>query len=408
MIHQTEYLKTLLKKHMELRASPLEIEILLVALDLYDDEEIALMLDEIDPEIPVEEYYGSDQELPPYQELKDRINKAPVRKIRALFKSQYVRAAINAGIIVLAALLAWFFRGNSKLLYSCNGLSGDSEIPTGVYSCNLTLGNGCHIFIDSTYKGKVTRQGNTEITRLPSGALLYKKTDAEITNDTTQRMFNTITTSAGDQYQVILPDGSHVRLNAASSIRFPVEFSTTERIVTLQGEAFFDVKPNKAAPFYVNAGNTEIRALGTSFNVNAYSENTIATLLSGSLEVRNNGDIVRLKPGQEAIAGFEQTTESKPLITVHPADTAKAVSWKKVVRVYRNVPLKAFVSDIGRWYDLEMLHTKCIPDRVISATLCYETPLSEIFKLLRKSGAHFILEGKRIEFYSVREDSIPD
>jgi ferric-dicitrate binding protein FerR (iron transport regulator) len=324
-----------------------------------------------------------------------------VQKIKAPFKPEYTRAAINAGIIVLAALLAWFFRGSSKLLYSCNGLSGDTEIPTGVYSCNLTLGNGCHIFIDSTYKGRVARQGNTEITRLPSGVLLYKKTHTDITNDTTQQMFNTIITSAGDQYQVILPDGSRVRLNAASSIRFPVEFSATERIITLQGEAFFDITPNKAAPFYVKAGNTEIRALGTSFNVNAYSENTVATLLSGNLEVRNNGDSVRLRPGQEAIAGFKQATDSKHLITVHSADIAKAVSWKKVIRVYKNVPLRAFVSDIGRWYDLEMLHTECIPDRGISATLCYETPLSEILKLLRKNGVRFMLEVKRIVFCPV-------
>jgi len=401
MIHRPEYLKMLLKKHMELRASPSEIETLLVALDLFDEEEITRMLDEVDPEIPAEECRHPDWEPPPYQKLIDRINGKSPRKIRALFKPEFVRAAVNAGVIVLAALLAWFFRGNSKLLYSCNGLSGDAEIPTGVYSCNLTLGNGCYIFIDSTYKGSVVRQGNAEITRLPSGALLYKKTHADITNDTTQQMFNTITTSAGDQYQVILPDGSRVRLNAASSIRFPVEFSATERVVTLQGEAFFDVTPNKAAPFYVNAGNAEIRALGTSFNVNAYSENIIATLLSGRLEVRNNGDIVRLKPGQEAIAGFEQTTDSKPLITVHAADTTKAVSWKKVVRVYKNVPLKAFVSDIGRWYDLEMLHTECIPDRGISATLCYETPLSEILKLLRKNGVRFMLEEKRIVFCPV-------
>ena len=117
-----------MKKHMELRATPSEIEMLLVALDLYDEEEITRMLDEIDPEIPVEECY--DQELPPYRKLKGRISKASVRKIRALFKPEYARAAINAGIIVLAALLAWFFGGNSKLLYSCNGLSGDSEIPT--------------------------------------------------------------------------------------------------------------------------------------------------------------------------------------------------------------------------------------------------------------------------------------
>jgi hypothetical protein len=397
MNYLPEQMKELLKKHMELRASPSEVEILLVALDLYEEDELTQMLNEMDPDIDFEEYQNKEWETPPFRELQDRINERSRQRITRPFSASFARVAMNIGIILLAALAAWFTRGNAKLLYSCGGLSGNSEIPTGIFSCRLTLGNSCDILIDSTYKGTITRQGNTEITRLPSGALLYNKTDFRITKDTTQQMFNTITTSAGDQYQVILPDGSRVRLNAASSIRFPVEFSATENEVTLKGEAFFEIAPNKKAPFYVNTGNAEIRAIGTSFNVNAYSESTIATLLSGSLEVKNHGDRVRLRPGEEAITGFIPAG-GKPLIVVHSSDTAKAVTWKKIIRVYKGIPLKTFVSDIGRWYDLDMLHTECIPDRVISANLCYETPLQEVLRLFRNSGLRFMQEGRKIIF----------
>lgn len=397
MIHQPEYMAALLKKHMELKASPSEIEILMLGLDLYDEEEIVQMLDKIEPDVNFGEYQNEEWEAPFFGTLQNRINIGSAQKMKSADKTDFARAAVIVGIFILAGLAAWFCGGRSKLITSCGGLSGESEIPTGVYSCRLTLNSGCSIFIDSTYKGPVAKQGNTEIMRLLSGELLYMK-KANILNDSSQIMFNTIATSAGDQYQVILPDGSRVRLNAASSIRFPVEFSANKRMVTLEGEAFFDIKSNKAAPFYINAGNAEIGALGTSFNVNAYSGNTITTLLSGSLEIKNNKDSVRLKPGQEAIAGFGPATNSRPLIIVHAADTAKAVSWKKVLRVYEKVPLKAFVSDIGRWYNLELQHTECIPDRVISATLCYETPLSKILTLFQANGLHFIQEGRKIVF----------
>ncbi|MDP4129791.1 MAG: FecR domain-containing protein [Bacteroidota bacterium] len=403
MIYQPEYMKALLKKHMELRASPSEIEMLMLGLDLYDEEEIARMLDQTNPDINFEEHQSRQWETPSFRTLQRRINKKRSRKAGSVVKIDFTRAAVFIGIFLLTCLTAWFFRSPSKLLIACGGLSGDSEIPTGVYSCSLMLNNGCSIFIDSTYKGPVTKEGNTEIMRLTSGELFYKRADLNSLSDTTQQMVNTITTSAGDQYQVILPDGSRVRLNAASSIRFPVEFSAAGRVVTLEGEAFFDIKSNKTAPFYIYAGNAEIRALGTSFNVNAYSENTITTLLSGSLEVKNNEDSVRLKPGQEAIAGFAPATKGNPRITVHTADTTKTISWKKVLRIYEKVPLKAFLSDIARWYNLEIQHTECIPDGVISATLCYETPLSKILALLRANGLRFIREGRKIVFCPARK-----
>src|SRR6185437_4768326 len=110
MIHQPEYISALLKKHMELRASPSEIEMLLLGLDLYDEEEIVQILDRTDPDINFEEYRNRDWKTPPFRTLQHRINKRPARRIAPMVKTDFVRAAVFTGIFLLAGLAAWFFR----------------------------------------------------------------------------------------------------------------------------------------------------------------------------------------------------------------------------------------------------------------------------------------------------------
>ena len=402
MTHPSEYIKELLKKHIEGRASAAEIETLLAELDLYDKEAIKQMIDEIDPEINLENVRNSKLKAPSFKKLREHINRNSSSKIKTPVKRIIGNAAIYIGGSLLFLAFLWFIGRPPKLQYSCGDLRGNSEIPTGSYTCKLLLNSRCSILIDSAYKGLVAKQGNTEIIKLQSGVLLYKRLPSGSANDTSKWMFNTVTTSAGDQYQVILPDGTKVRLNAATSIRFPVVFSDTERVVMLEGEAFFEVATDRKTPFCVKVRNSQIRALGTCFNVNAYSKNTIATLLCGDLEVKNNRDSVRLISGQEAIVSHEPSN-SAGRISVNVVDTTKAVSWKKVMRIYKDIPLKDFISDIGRWYNLEMLNTGCVPDSVISVTLCYDTPVEEILKLLRANGLHFKQEGRKIIFCTQSE-----
>src|SRR5690606_6744926 len=118
--------------------------------------------------------------------------------------------------------------------------------------------------------------------------------------------FNKITTPNGGQYQVVLADGSKVRLNSASSLRFPTSFPGEERVVELTGEAYFEVAPNAAKRFTVKVlGNQpmSVDALGTSFNINAYSDEvaTIATLVTGKVSVNSDNDKNILEPGQQAV-----------------------------------------------------------------------------------------------------------
>src|SRR5690606_14624145 len=129
----------------------------------------------------------------------------------------------------------------------------------------------------------------------------------------------TLTTPRGGQYQTTLSDGTKVWLNAGSMLRYPLHFPADKRVVTLEGEAFFDVSHDAERPFTVQVNGTDIEVLGTQFNVNSYT-NVTATLVEGAVKIANDTGQQLLKPGQEARVGER--------ITVHAADIDKAMAWK--------------------------------------------------------------------------------
>jgi transmembrane sensor len=399
MIYEPVYVRELLTKLVNETVSTDEMEILLVILDIYTEEEINQLMAEIEPGINFEEYKSGAWDLPPFKELRDRLDISTFQKIRTRFKRFIYNAAMA---LTLAAFVIFFilFFLNPKLRYSCGGLAGEAEIPTGVYSCRLTLQNGCSILIDSTYHGIVATEGNTDILRLESGELIYRKKISEPKRDIGEEGYNIISTASGAQYRVVLPDGSKVRLNAASSIRFPVDFSDRDRVIELTGEAFFEITPNISFPLIVNAGNAVLRVSGTTFNVNSYFNNTVATLLMGSLEIINAKNQLSLKSGEQAIV--KNTTNyadvQDTIIKLSQTDTAQIVSWRKALHLYTKMDLKDFVADIGRWYDLDIIGIESVPKGNFSGSFCYDIPLEDVLKIFRRMGMRFRRDGRKIIF----------
>jgi transmembrane sensor len=124
---------------------------------------------------------------------------------------------------------------------------------------------------------------------------------AAIADNSPTPTFNTIATPRGGQYQVILPDGTKVWLNAASSLRFPTFFTGKNREVEITGEAYFEVTKNPAMPFKVKTNRAQIEVLGTHFNVMAYDDEKMkTTLLEGAVNISSGNFSARLKPGQQA------------------------------------------------------------------------------------------------------------
>lgn len=266
------------------------------------------------------------------------------------------------------------------------------DIAPGSNKAILTLADGSKVTLDST-GDLVIRQGATAV-RQQGGRLQY---EAEERGPAI--VYNTLSTPRGGQFQVVLSDGTKAWLNAASAIRYPSFFSGTERLVELTGEAYFEVARNADMPFRVkiNATNT-IEVLGTSFNINAYMEESYisTTLLEGAVRVNSGGKKVTLKPGQQAQASTEQ-----PFVKVlEHADISKAVAWKNGLFNFQDAGLQEVMRQLSRWYDIEVVYEKGVPDQEFIGEIERSLPLSEVLKGLRMSGVNFRLEqGKRLVVY---------
>src|SRR5690606_31605669 len=175
-------------------------------------------------------------------------------------------------------------------------------IKPGGNNAYLTLSDGTVIQLNDARNGNLGAESDVRINKADSGLLVYVPTGAA--NSTSALKYNTITTPAGAQYQVVLPDGTKVWLNAASAIRFPVAFSSTQRAVEITGEVYFEVARNPHAPFMVSARGVEVKVLGTHFNVAAYADDSTVTtsLLEGSVLLRKGTQSALLDPGQQGIA----------------------------------------------------------------------------------------------------------
>src|SRR5690606_13518352 len=123
------------------------------------------------------------------------------------------------------------------------------------------------IVLDSAGNGSLAVQGSTEI-RKDGGRLSYSNSEAQ----PLETVYNTMTTPRGNQYNLVLADGTSVWLNAASSITYPVAFAGKERRVHITGEAYFEVARETERPFIVSIGEASIQVLGTHFNVKAYED----------------------------------------------------------------------------------------------------------------------------------------
>ncbi|WP_161596895.1 FecR family protein [Chitinophaga vietnamensis] len=252
----------------------------------------------------------------------------------------------------------------------------------------LTLADGSTIVLDSAHDGVLSQQGGTKVIKLASGKLAYN-TDG--TSGPVQ--YNTITTPNGGQYHIELPDGSHVWLNAASSLRFPASMNGTSRMVELTGEAYFDVAASAGKPFSVKMRGGTVDVLGTQFNVNAYAEEAAVktTLLKGAVRINGMNGALQLSPGQQG----QLIPGANPLLAQH-ADIEQAVAWKNGYFQFDGNSLPELMRQIARWYDLSVVYVGQVPDHEFTGKISRAVYLSEVLKALELSDVHCKLNGKQL------------
>jgi ferric-dicitrate binding protein FerR (iron transport regulator) len=305
------------------------------------------------------------------------------------------RIAAAAAVLLIGSIGILFYLNNratpSKLLVS----KTKNDIKPGGSKAFLTLANGKRIALTNEANGELVKQAGVQITKKAGGKLIYTVVNKNADNPETAAEYNTIETPPGGKYEVNLPDGTHVWLNAASSLKYPAFFSGKERKVELNGEAYFEVAKNKAMPFIVKTAAQQVEVLGTHFNINSYTDEpeTRTTLLEGSVKVKQNtnGDSRLLKPGQQSVLSEEK-------LSVAYVDTEAVIAWKNGDFVFKDDDFKMAMRKIARWYNVEVVYDPSASyDLVPGGWVSRSKNISAVLKVMALTGkVHFKLEGRRI------------
>ncbi|HEY1165153.1 MAG TPA: FecR domain-containing protein [Chitinophaga sp.] len=316
-------------------------------------------------------------------------NIRPSKPRSLLFRYRWTAAATLALLILTGStfyMLQW--RKQPAAALTASVLSRPDAEP-GTNKALLTLADGAVVELDSSRTGPIPAQGNANIVARP-GQLVYNKTASPAPAAVS---YNLLRTPKGGQYQLVLPDGTKVWLNAASSLRFPTQFTESTRSVDLTGEAYFEVAKNAAQPFHVKVEGMDITVLGTSFNIMAYTDESAikTTLLEGAVKVAKGKEERLLKPGQQS-----QLEAGNSIKVINDADIELALAWKNGFTSFRSADIRTIMRQVMRWYNIEVEYEGEAPQRVFTGDIPRNARLSELLQLLEVSKIHFKMNNDRL------------
>ncbi|NLR58266.1 DUF4974 domain-containing protein [Chitinophaga polysaccharea] len=287
----------------------------------------------------------------------------------------------------------------SKQTPGHNVAINSGAINPGGNKATLVLGNGATVALKDSTADSVAMQGGSLIAQQQAGVLVYQRAGAVTQGET----WNTVSTPKGGKYEVVLSDGTHVFLNAASTVKFPVPFNENGREVVLTGEAYFEVSHTpgeKAAwPFVVKirrAGEDggEVKVLGTHFNIMAYDDEKFVktTLVEGSVNMHKDANTVILKPGQQSV-WFPQTNT----LQVRPADLEAEIAWKNGRFLFRSTDIKTIMRQLSRWYDVTVDYDGDMTDIRFAGNIERKENIKELIEILEADGRlRFHITGNKI------------
>lgn len=318
---------------------------------------------------------------------------APVHRVHFLKRRWWAAAAV---LVLLGASIWLFLRTPEQgITKTTTAQELKNDVAPGGNKAILTLADNSTIILDSAANGKLAEQGKTDVIKSGNGELVY---DAKaLTIDHSPLTYNMLSTPRGGQYQLVLPDGSKVWLNAASSIRYPTAFASNERSVDITGEAYFEVAKDAKKPFrvhFISAGRKgAVEVLGTHFNINAYNDEPASktTLLQGSIKVTKETASVILKPGEQT--SVSQSSQPSQPIRVQ---TNEVVAWKDGLFKFQGADLPTVMRQLVRWYNVEVVYEKGVPQLSFGGDISRNSNLSQVLKILELSGVHARIEQRKV------------
>jgi ferric-dicitrate binding protein FerR (iron transport regulator) len=274
------------------------------------------------------------------RELKDRRGETPALQIKR--RKRFRRALSLAAVFLLVAAGVWvFYPAKEKI---ADGGRIATLVKQRQQAVSLKLANGDSVVLGQANAGKSIALGSTTL-NTHQDALQY--TSADTTT-------STLSVPPGATYRIVLSDGTEVWLNADTRLRFPLKFTRTSREVEIAGEAYFKVAANTQAPFIVHTPLTDVKVLGTSFNVNTYEKGNVRTaLVEGKVIAASpDGKRMPLNPGYVAeyqvSGGFSSTTFEQD----------DELSWMNGVYYFHDMPVENLARMASRCYGLNIIINK--------------------------------------------------
>ena len=296
------------------------------------------------------------------------------------------RFSAAAAAIVILCLLAVLWQnkpGIPKETIMQAAKKQTEEILPGKNQARLTLYNGKKLDFDQ--QQPINEKNNN--LNYENGRLVYSGSSAE---ETIQ--WNTLEVPKAGTFEIELPDGSTVWVNANSKLHFPNRFPTGERFVKVEGEAFFKIQKDKKRPFKVQTGDMNISVLGTSFNVRAYQPKHFATtLVEGSVQLTYHDQRLTMSPGEKAFI------DAKDKLKIQTVDIESATAWKEGYFYFKDEPLVKILQDVSNWYDLQVSINGDLPSGRYSGSMDRNSKLNGVLKMLSNvANLDFSLNGNHL------------
>ena len=431
-----EELDQLLEKYLEGKCTPEETLLVEQLVDNYDNKSTAWEnLDDNKQQVWLQQLWA---------EIKASMLTYETQYLKFKRFKLWSRIAAAAAVLLIVGLSIFF--------YTQRHLDGSAatrdllanDIKPGGNKAYLVLSNGKRVSLTDAANGELAKEAGVEITKTADGQVAYKTASdisghingrhPELDSGSPNDALNIIETPRGGQYQIRLPDGSKVWLNAASKLIYPVSFNGRgQRVVELSGEAYFEIFKNKLQPFVVKSKNQEVTVLGTHFNINSYSDEpgTKTTLLEGSVQVstlqplalsgrdahraeRVNGSEGNsnsslptrgISPrGGERFGGVvlkpnEQSVLVNGKIVVKQVDPALAVDWKNGQFIFESEPLPSILRRVARWYNVTIIYTNTDKNNTtFSGVVSRADNVSSVLRMLQKtSKIKFTIDGNTVK-----------
>ncbi len=379
------YLNEIFRRFVDGKCTEEELSVLLRHFELtqYSEELDELVEAELAKEVDI-------QNLPPdldeivannWTTLQNR-NRLHQRK-NTVVRSLKILLPI-AGLVFLVSAIAIYFHLKTP---PATTVAEIHDVLPGANRAFITLSDGQTIELSEQKDAVVISSGTIEYS---DGNEIVQTSDIQ---------HAVLTTPRAGQYQVRLPDGTLVLLNAESSLRYPLHFTGGTRHVELTGEAFFDVAQSvgengERIPFIVESAGQRVEVLGTRFNVAGYPDDEAVqtALVEGAVRVHAHG----LGQGH-LLAPGELAYVRNGTVEVRQADLASITAWTNGDFVFNQEDLHSVMKKIARWYDVDIVYPDTQPDIRFSGAIARSRNLSAVLKMMEMTGeVTFEIEGRRV------------